>query len=72
MRKFAIGDEIETTDGPGIIIGREVLINGDSDPTEQEHVVYNLEMKDGPHNYIVNQAIVHNNGNGGGGSGGAK
>ena len=60
LRDFKIGDKVKTVDGEGIIVHKEVLINGDSPAHMQNEIVYNLHMIQGPSNYIVNGAVVHN------------
>ena len=73
LKFFGVGDCIQTTEGPATIVDKETIIDGSSDPALQSTVIYNLEMKKGPHNYLVNNAIVHNGGEGDdGGSGGGK
>ena len=65
LRDFKVGDRIKTIDGDGIIVSKEVLIDADSPAEMHNEVVYNLHMSEGPHNYVVNGAVVHNKAGGG-------
>lgn len=60
LKDFKVGDKIKTIDGEGVIISKDALIDSSSPPEMQKEIVYNLHMKEGPHNYIVNGAVVHN------------
>lgn len=60
IREFKIGDVIKTIEGNGIIVGKEILIDKNSSRKKQSTTVYNLMMAEGPNNYIVNGAVVHN------------
>ncbi|MBI2657332.1 hypothetical protein HYX08_01410 [Candidatus Woesearchaeota archaeon] len=60
LREFKVGDKVKVIEGEGLIVGKDVLIDGDSPASMHNEVVYNLHMSQGPHNYVVNGAVVHN------------
>lgn len=66
LREFKVGDNVRTIAGRGLIVGKEVLIDAHSSSEMHNEIVYNLHMSEGPHNYIVNGAVVHNKEGGGG------
>ncbi|NQZ84942.1 MAG: hypothetical protein HRU03_04445, partial [Nanoarchaeales archaeon] len=60
LRDFDIGAEIFVFNGTGFIVSRVDLINEKSSYDKRQTVVYNLHMSDGPHNYFVDDVLVHN------------
>ena len=59
LKDFKISDRIKTLEGDGIIVGFSNIIDENSSGEDME-IVYNLEMKEGPPNYVINGAVVHN------------
>jgi len=57
---FNLGDTVLSINGEGKIVSKEILINSKSTKLEKHTRLYNLHLIDGPHNYIVNQVVVHN------------
>ena len=57
---FNVGDEVLSINGIGIIKSMNVLIDENSSEEKQKTIVYNLHMKSGPANYLVDGIIVHN------------
>ena len=55
LKDFKLGDELKTINGLGIITNEKLLIN-----TNSQTVVYNLEMANGPKDYLANGIVVHN------------
>ena len=60
LREFKVGDELKTIYGGGIIVKENNLIDETSSTSEKSTVIYNLEISQGPKNYIANGIIVHN------------
>lgn len=60
LREFKIGDIVKTMHGKGIIMKKINVIDSSKPPNSHDKTVYNLHIARGPHNYIVNNAIVHN------------
>ncbi len=54
IKDFKMLDRLKTIYGNGIIIGKKELA------AEEHTVVYNLEISQGPKNYLANGIIVHN------------
>lgn len=53
IASFKIGDQVQSINCRGVVISKRVLSN-------RNDVVYDLHMKKSPHNYIVNDVVVHN------------
>ncbi len=66
LRHFNCGEKIKTADGEGIVVSKEAIIDSTSPLALHSQIVYDLEMESSPHNYFVNNAVVHNGGCGDG------
>jgi hypothetical protein len=60
LSEFSTGDRVKTISGEGIIIWKKNLINETSSASEKSTIVYNLEITEGPKNYLADGVIVHN------------
>ena len=60
LKEFKIGDEVKTIGDVGIITNEESLIDKNSNSLQKQTIVYNLEMANGPKNYLANGIVAHN------------
>jgi hypothetical protein len=60
IEEFKVGDAVRSIDGLGAIVSMDTIIDG-TDTYEKTFIdVYNLHMKQGPSNYLVDDIVVHN------------
>ncbi|VVB83409.1 Hom_end-associated Hint [uncultured archaeon] len=60
LKEFKLGDKLKTIEGIGIMTNEETLIDKNSDDLQRQTIVYNLEMANGPKNYLANGIVAHN------------